>query len=483
MKFTRKVLCVCLCLILLSGCNTVKLKTFKKSALPHVTLNFCWIGEENPITKAVLKEVADKSNLNIDLNFKWLSTDDYYKNIEDTLTNSATPIDAFIVGGSDDPNGLSYAKLARKGELLDLTTLFPANCSNIIKNLTKDDLDAIKVKGRIYAIPSISPITNSDGIIVREDLMKKYNLSDINSLDDLGVYLADVAKDEKGIVPLTTIPFDTSFYARLYGYAVLDNYTSIVYKYDDPKMKLIPWEDTDAFRDVMTKLTGWIKKGYLMSPQENTLTEAAAYFNSYNYVEKDSTMDFAFNGGSVAVHTYLFGKDLPLIKLNPIATVSDNGGIAISSRSKNAVRTLKFLNWVQGSKDNDNLLVYGRPGKDYTLVNGQMSYPSNEMLYLLWNSSPFKNINYELDKTSVNTLNSRLEYAPSKGFFPDYFQMQDAANARSDTFSKNLYHALYQGSLKGADINTIRAYIKSAAGTDTLITNLQAQLNDFLNSK
>ena len=107
------------------------------------------------------------------------------------------------------------------------------------------------VDGKIYTIPSLNLITISQGITVRKDLIKKYNISSINDLDDLEKYLASVKEDDKSITPLKAVPLNTGFYARLYGYVCFHDYTNLVYKYDDLKMKLIPWEATPAFEDLM----------------------------------------------------------------------------------------------------------------------------------------------------------------------------------------------------------------------------------------
>jgi len=490
MKFLRTSLCIFLCVALFSSCNNVKLKQPKKSTLPPVTLNFCWIGDENPATKAVLKEVAEKSNLNIELNFKWITQNDYYNNIEEVITNSSTPIDAFIIGGNEDPYGLSFSNLASKGELLDLTSLFPANASNIYKKLSKDDISSLKLDGKIYAIPSLNLLATSEGVTVRKDLMAKYNLSSMSNLDELEVYLDKVSKNEKSLAPLNYIPFDTQFYARLYGYVVLDGFTNLVYKYDDPKMQLIPFEDTNAFKDVVRRLTKWVDKGYLVFSRNNDSGEAAAYLDSHVYLEQDIKVS------GVQSHTYLLGKDLPLIRTNPISAVYENGGVAISTKSKNAARTLKFLNWVQGNKDNYNLFNYGREGKDYTLDNGVISFSAatnSSSPYSSWNSSPFRNFNYDLNdflpaenlkslRTTINTLISKAVYSPHKGFYPNYADIEDAVKTRNNLFNQDVYYALYLGTLNYSDIDKIREDLKSI-GTDKIVATLQSQLNTFLSNK
>jgi len=143
LKYLKVILSTLLCVTLFSGCDKIKLKQFNNPALPQVTLNFCWIGAESPSTKAVLKEVSEKSKLNIQLSFTWL----YNYTIENSLDAASPPIDAFIIGGKDNTSDISYSTLAKKGELLDLTDLFPTNAPDIYKNLTKADIDALKVDG------------------------------------------------------------------------------------------------------------------------------------------------------------------------------------------------------------------------------------------------------------------------------------------------------------------------------------------------
>jgi len=495
MKVLRVILCIFLCGALISGCDTVKLNVSNKSPLAPVTLNFLWIGDEPPSDKEILKEVAEKSNLNILLNFKWLSSNDYTKNIESMITTSSTPIDGFIIGGNDDASGLSYSSLANKGELLDLSNLFLTNAPNIYKKLSKEDLASIKVNGKIYAIPSLNLLAESEGVQVRKDLMEKYNMSSINNLDDLEVYLANVKKNEKNIIPLNVVPTDTEFYARLYGYVALNDFTNLVYKLDDPKMKLIPFEDTEAFKDVIRRLTSWVDKGYLVFNNENQ-SDVAAFLDGHQYIEQDSKISSSAYPSGADAHTYLLNKTLPIVKTSPIYTMNENAGIAISIKSKNAARTLKFINWVQGNIDNYNLLVHGRLGTEYTLDKGLISYtplPNNASTYQTWNAAPFRNLNYEIKNfmpatslpnlsQALNVLNSKAVYAPHSGFSPDYSTIEEALTTRSNLYNKEVAYALYQGNLKYSDIDKIREDLKGA-GTDNIVNTLQSQLDTFIINK
>ncbi|HEY5560984.1 MAG TPA: hypothetical protein VIK72_04365 [Clostridiaceae bacterium] len=319
-------------------------------------------------------------------------------------------------------------------------------------------------------------------------------MDNINNLDDLEKYLASVAETDNNITALKAVPLNTGFYARLYGYVCLDDYTNLVYKYDDPKMKLIPWEDTDAFKDLMERLTRWISRGYLAFAKDGDYgSDVAAYFGANEYIEKDTVLASSTNAKGVDAHTYLLGKDLPLLRTNSISSIYNNAGIAISVQSKNAVRTLKFLNWVQESKGNYNLLNYGREGKDYTLDNGLITLPSfsnTNTPYSDWNSTPFKNFNYELNDfypadtqkdygLKIQSLLSKAVYAPHNGFFPYYGDIDAMARARSNLFDQNIYYALYNGTFNYSDIARIREDLKHV-GTDNIVSVIQYQLNTFM---
>jgi len=472
MNKIKQILSIILCVTLLSGCgDQIKLNHPKKSSLPPVNLNFCWIGSETPAAKAVLKEVAEKSNLNITINIKWITLD-YNQNLEDELSDPAYPIDAFIIGGNVDYPELTYSTLGKNGELLDLTKLLPSVAPNIYKNFSKEDIDSLKVDGKLYVIPSLKLPASIVGVTVRKDLMKKYNMSAINNLDDLEAYFAKVKELDSNITPLTyNAEDDTEFYARLYGYVCLNNYTNLVYKYDDPKMKLIPWEATAAYKDLGDRLRSWYQKGY-MSDTPDGKTDVAAIFGSSQYLEGNCIMPSSTSSSGFEGYTYRLDKDMPILKSSPITSMLDNGGIAISINSKNANRTLKFLNWVQANKDNYNLMVYGRVGKDYTLTKGIISLPPLSVgkdPYYDWNSSPFRNFSYDLSdfytsdslkgiKAAANSMVSKAVYVPHNGFVPNYSVIENTALIKDD--------------LLGAD----------SAKKNEVIGAIQSQLDAFMKS-
>jgi len=497
MKYAKVFLSILLCGVLFSSCNNIKLKHFNKSVLPHETLNFCWIGVENSSTKAVLKDAAEKSNLNITLNFKCFNTTDYYNSLEETLRTSLTPIDAFIVEGNVyGSDAISFSRLAKEGELLDLTNLLPLNAPIIYNKLSMEDINSLKINGKIYGVPSLNIITNSPSVSVSVDLMKKYNISSINNLDDLEIYFANVVKNDNYIVPLQGLPNNVNFYANLYGYVALDDYTDLVYKYDDPKMELIPFEDTDAFESIVKRLITWKNRGYIKIPvnEAEAKGKVSAYLDNHKSIEQNTKLYTSSYPDGEEFHTYLIGKQFPVIRENAISGLFQNAGIAISARSENAERTLQFLNWVQENKDNYNLLNYGIEGKDYTLEKGMINPPSlndDSSAYADWTSLPFKNLDYELMdfysakdlmdiKATTTVAIAKAVYAPHNGFFPDYRYIETDAKTRYNILWEDFLSNL--GNLEFSDINKIREDLKGA-GTEKIVKAIQSQLDTFLANK
>ena len=87
-----------------------------------------------------------------------------------------------------------------------------------IKALFEDFvLDAGKIDGKQYAIPTNKDMAGQGGIIMRQDLAEKYNIdvSAIQTLDDLDAVFETIKQNEPNMLPVaiaspvTNSPIDT----------------------------------------------------------------------------------------------------------------------------------------------------------------------------------------------------------------------------------------------------------------------------------
>jgi len=161
-------------------------------------------------------------------------------------------------------------RLAMEGIAADITDIFPKHAPRYYRMFTDHELNAVKYDERIWAIPSYNlPYTTRLCAIVREDIMDKYGIKDIKSFDDYEEYLNIVRYNEPDITPLTFHNNSEYLFAGKYGYTILDyfnlygNRIPVVYKSNDPDMKLMAWEHTPEYKTAVDTLLKWNSRGYV----------------------------------------------------------------------------------------------------------------------------------------------------------------------------------------------------------------------------
>jgi len=400
----------------------------------HVTLSFYFFGSpdatEQSSTQEVLDEIAQKSDLNIQIDFKWLPINHYIEKIK-VIASAQEPIDGFY---SFDPSPLAFdfTQLAREGALKDLTSLLPAYAPDLYGQYSEGDLVSAHVDGKLFTVPSLNPLTYGTYAVVREDLKSKYSIPDINSIETYEYYLS-VIKENEEMIPGKMAGFVIDQFIGTTDYAVLDPFLALLYDWDDPEMKVLPLEQTQEFLDIVKLITRWNQDEYLhklTNPSFDIWQEARALmiseeissflitpeFNSGQSAEHitfqlNHEMEATSSNQDVLVKAYLLYPEKSVQRVRgPMGLGWTGSATAFSAKSPNVERGLQFLNWIQSSQENYDLLLYGIQGKDYVLENNNIEFPEvlndSSSLYMDWSGRwAFENVRY-----------SRLP----KGFSPSY---------------------------------------------------------------
>ncbi|WP_409346375.1 extracellular solute-binding protein [Paenibacillus sp. MBLB4367] len=96
-----------------------------------------------------------------------------------------------------------FAKLVSSGALEPLDDLLNKYGKNLKASISQESWDAVKVDGKIYAIPETgSGVTVSQSLVVRQDWMDELGLKIPTTADELYNVLKTI-KDKKKIIPLT----------------------------------------------------------------------------------------------------------------------------------------------------------------------------------------------------------------------------------------------------------------------------------------
>jgi len=445
-------------------------------------LTLYFLGQENPSATEVLQAVNGrlKQKISAEIKFNFLDRpENYLEKIKSDIA-AGLPCDAFFYFSG---LGVNLETLANEGYIADLTELFPQYAPNYYRQFSKDDINAAKVNGKLYAVPERVPDANRTCAIVRQDLMEKYNIPEIKSYDDYEFYLKTIKEKEPDIIPMNCFDTMLGLFADAYGYVILDNELGLVYKWDDPDVRIQAWEQTPVFKDCLNRIKSWRDKGYLMKSagisQLNVNMIASGKWASFIGVLGGQ---FSFTGWNYKAYQLHDGYS---VRLNPLKR-----GVAINAKSKNAERVLMFIDWLESSQENYDLYMYGVKDKHY-VDKGDYIEPPEEVrgadYFYNWSwKVPLRNIDYERANAPgmkeemaqyYEIIKGKTKYPPLNGFSPDYSTVDSIKTSRQISYA-DMDRSVYIGNY---DEIRVDAFIKDQkdTGIDNLISEVQRQAGRF----
>lgn len=409
---------------LVTGCDTERKIQDNTDAFivkqEPVTLKFYFYSSTaspiNENSKHILDEIEKRviTSLNVKLDFQWISSDIYDREILAKLA-AGQAFDAFSIFDNIeywDPDN----------NLLDITKLFPENAMNYYKKFSYDELAEASYKGKLMVIPHNIRQSLRKCAAVREDLMTKYNIPDIKNLSDYEVYLKTI-KDNEKVIPGTLLSLPSNVFANSFGYEVFDY--GFVFKWDDPETKLVPWEQTSAYKEVYSMMKRWYDKGYI------------APFKSSGY-----WCDSLTNGSiSSTIAVWPMANELknaPGVYKFKLYPLDENkiarrvpiiyDAIAFNKNSINYRWAIRLIDWVHSNQENYDLFMYGIQGENYNLADNRLIFNDFSKRYMGWpGSSSFMDYDYERQLKGENTssdsvsayVDSNAESSPLELFKSD----------------------------------------------------------------
>lgn len=180
----------------LPGCSTLPDKSTDKDLpeknLKEVTLTFYFSGSENLQSRKVLDRVEKetKNTLNIRLDFKWIPWNEFQNTIN-ALFQSGDNFDALASMYDGDYN-MQFYKMAQEGSLLNISELFPEYAPELFSKYSKEELRQVTYQGKIQGVPARLPGSFRVCAVVRKDLMDKYGIPPIKTINDYDSFLQTV---------------------------------------------------------------------------------------------------------------------------------------------------------------------------------------------------------------------------------------------------------------------------------------------------
>jgi putative aldouronate transport system substrate-binding protein len=497
MKISSKraiiILAVCIMLVtVFAGCNSAKKESkeeelFKRD-LKEVTLAMYFPGEQPGDMRMILDEIEKNSKgaLNVKLDFQWISERDYLNKMKEKLETGET-FDALAVNNVGSfaawCQGMAQSGVDVNNYLMDITGLFPQNAPEYFKRFSEDEIKDASYNEKTMIIPHYKADSSRMCAIVRADLFKKYDLPDIKNLEDYEVFLQKVKENEKSIIPGNLSCQLVTLFAGANGYVDYDAY--LVYKWQDPQIKLIPWEQTPEFSGVVDTLKRWQSNGYLIDRvylQQGIMDGTLA--SSITYLDYAQSLA-GLIGRSRDIKVFPLNMD-QLCQRIPVT----NNGIAVNKHAQNADRFISFVEWLHSSQENYDLLMYGISGKHYKVADDRISFLKETAMFSGWSGSDvfFDSTLYRptiSDPDDYKQLfkdgsEANARYPSTNGFIADWKSVQDLYDQRWNSckeMERDLLSGVYEVSIPD--------FISSqkAAGADKLMGVMQKQIDDWKSGK
>lgn len=351
-----------------------------------VNLSLYLWGGEGLANKDILAAINQKlkKDLNTTLTVKYIDWGDVATKYP-LLFASGEQFDmAYVASGATVP----YSTLASQGSLTDITGMLNS-VPKLKAEITSSRWNDVKVNGKIYAVPNMYTEYTPYGFVYRDDLLKKYGLSSINSISSMEAYMDAVVKNEK----FTPFNGDSADAENLYqmfvgstgswitapGLAKSDYY--LVGKSASDYKNVISPVFTQEFEDWAVKMNEWANKGYW--PKDILSAQKGAKENFENglsggYITHMS--DWTGDYGTVqktlpGVTTSFWSSTVDNNKIMKV--VGNQAATAISKNSKYPVRALKVIEKFMTDESYYDLLQYGIKGRQYEVQNNQIVQPAS----------------------------------------------------------------------------------------------------------
>ena len=472
--------------------------------LKPVTIKMYFPGEARSAAPDVYSAISEKfPQLNAKFEGNWIPFSDF----PDKMSVMAAAGDNWDL--NYDGNWLAYPKMVNKGAYLVLNNLLPTYAPAVYAAMKKaGTVTAASIDGKIMCIPWEMKMNQTLRYFwFRTDLADKYGIkidSSVKTAEDVD----RVLHDAKNLLPKTQIAmgWDQGDYGVPESmYIVRDELNNLdfghrfVMDLNDPTCKVIPFEQTKAFKDAAILAKKWYDDGIIAKnsmvdkEQYSAKTRSGVAFGALASHEI-ATMNTQFAEPATMKSNYVgLYEDKKTANRSALANL-----VAINKNAANPERTLMFLNLLTTNKDMYDLLIYGIKGKTYELDGEAAVYPagmngstSNYQDYTgVWGfwkpqfmrPSSMYPAGFWQKEAEVAATAPQMEN-PLDGLFVSTDSVKNEVAERDQIFSE-VGKLIQYGAVK--DVNkAVADYIQKQkdAGVDKIVAEIQRQVDAFLAAK
>lgn len=332
----------------------------EEQVLEYTELTLCLIGNAPDDIDMVMEKFNEltKRDLNCTVQIKWVVWGDFETKYP-MLLSIGENIDLIYAA-----NWLGFYENAQRGAFAPLEELLETYAPESYEALTDEVRELATVNGHLYALPANYTNYNLLGVIVRGDLMEKYQIEAIETFEDY-LEFCEVMAEEEGIDPTGMCSMNTdmiNLYLMEKGYYPVDGSTLCPYwiNLKDKDYQVYFQSECPGAEEFLKNAKTWYEKGYwtsnvLVSKDETLLDSGLAASRIHNY---DAYL------GEYGMH---LDWDLQYYNLaDPIVrqTVLQDA-MAIPATSGKKERAMMLLEKLRNDEEYYMLLTYGIEGYHY----------------------------------------------------------------------------------------------------------------------
>lgn len=456
------------------------------AALDPVTIKWYQAGASNPedlakVMEAANKYIAENTDLNTTLELQMFDFGTFPDKIQ-TMISSGEEFDICFTANWCN----SYLQQSTKGAFVALNDdqkLLSTYAPKTEELLGEDFLKGSQINGINYAIPANKEKAHQWGLLVRTDMIEKYNmdLSGVKTLADMEPFFQTIKDNEPNMYAFEACIGESPFRLLDFDRVGDEKYPGVVY--NDDASKVFNELEAPETLELFKMMNDFYKKGFIR--------EDAATITDYTQDQKAGKI-FA------ATRSLKPGKDAeeglnmkqPYTQIELTAPVISNrettGSMqAISTTSKNPERALMVLELFNTDPYFNNLINFGIEGEHYVKTeDGRVEAgPSNDKypLSLGW---AFGNqfINYVWSTENLDKWEKFEEFNKSATPTKTLGFVYDTSNVTTEIAQcANLWDqyipALETGTSDPEKLLPEAIAAFKAAGSETIIADKQAQLD------
>ncbi|WP_248930628.1 ABC transporter substrate-binding protein [Paenibacillus hamazuiensis] len=325
------------------------------------------VPKDLPLVQEAINKIAQQK-INATVKLTPISFGNWHQQVN-LMLSSNEKLDLMLVYGS------RYSGYVAKGQIVALDKLIEQQGQGIKKAMDPAYLDASKIGGSIYAVPTIRDFAGSYGIVMRKDLVDKYQIdvNKIRTLDDLEPVLKTIKDKEPNMAPLVPSTVGSSFLDFYRTYDQLGDTIGVLPNFDN-NLKVVDLYETQEYKELLKKLRGWYTSGLILKDAATNKT------SQYDLIK--SNRGFAYfaqlKPGFEQQETRGSGMEMVSATFIQPTTATKNVTSqmwGIPANSKTPEKAMEFLNLMYSDKDIVNLIDWGIEGKHYVKSDNVIDYP------------------------------------------------------------------------------------------------------------